>query len=54
MKRTKRRILVLNAEQIRTIRAASDGTTAADTLDLTSQLSHKSGCQQTRFCCKPP
>lgn len=42
--------LTLNLEHLRLITAA----TGPSPQDLTSQLSQRSSCQGTRFCCRPP
>ncbi len=61
MRHIKRTSLTLSFEQIRQISGRTgvdaNGSIADETvrtLDLTSNISAKSGCQGTQFCCKPP
>jgi hypothetical protein len=52
MKKTtnKPRRLVLDSEHLRLLA----GGGSAQPQDMTSQLSNRSSCQGTQFCCKPP
>lgn len=45
--------LILNIEHLRRITAGGEGD-ALSPLDVTSNISARSSCQGTQYCCKPP